>query len=172
MRWIVAALLATVAAAGHAQNVTDKIDRFTGEREIAYTSSARPTGLAHPIFTLKGGVGRPDSGFVVQLVFASIHDRRRGSAWRFLRCHTMDWLVDGQPVALGPVVHRGDVMRGGVMEFITQQIDEADIARIGRAQQVEFRVCGEEFALHPEEIRAFQIVAEKIGAVPQVNSDS
>jgi hypothetical protein len=163
-------IAAAAVASASAQNVVDEVDRFTGERKISYTAeNPRPIDLRKPVFTLRGGIDSDGPGFVVQLVFAGNTDRRR-SSWRFLSCNTVNWLVDGQPRQLGPVVHRGEVVRGGTLEFITQQIDVEDIARIGSARAVEYRVCHDEFELTQADIRAFAEVARLLG-VPDSSSE-
>lgn len=162
MKALLCIIISVACASVSAQEVTDRIDRFTGERQIAYTAAnPRPIDLRKPIFTLKGYIDSDGPGFVVQLVFAGNTDRRRTS-WRFLSCYTMNWLVDGQPTQLGPVIRRGEVIRGGTLEHITQQIDVSDIAKIGASQRVEYRVCNDEFELSQADIRAFREIANLI----------
>lgn len=146
-----------------AQEVTDQVDRFTGVRQVAYTAPApKSRDLSQPSFTVKASL--KDGNFVAafSLMFASIRDPRAGSSWRYLNCHQTNWLADGKPVLSDEAKHTGDVVRGGVLEFIKQEVPLASLKQIGAAQSVEYRVCRDVYTLTPHDIAAVGQVARTL----------
>lgn len=163
MRFACLALAVLSCAPCAAQVVTDSVDRFTGVRVIAYTAPAekRPD-LLKPSFTVKASV--KDGKFVslVSLLFASISNPRRGTSWRYLSCHQVNWLADGKPVVSREAKHNGDVVRGGVIEFVSQELPLASLKQIGDAQTVEYRVCRDVYTLSSQDIEAVGQVARTL----------
>lgn len=150
-----------------AQKITDAVDRFTGERKLVYSATIPPgrIDLSKPAFTLRAVVKDGVSKVGATFLFASVSNRQ-GSSWRYLRCHNIDWLVDGKPVTMGETLHQGDVVRGGVMETIGQFVPTEAVAKIGMAQRVEYRVCQDEFYLTGEDIAAFKEFAVRLDLLP------
>lgn len=142
-------LLAAFVVAGNASAgaVTDQIDRFTGKRMIDYTSDAQ--NLDTPILSFHVQVTKGEDPLIsVKLI-------RVGSDWRYLNCHSVDWLIDGVPLSTAPAMHRGDVSRYGrtiaVTEFIGQPMTISDLNAIARGVRVEYRLCKDVYVLGAEE---------------------
>lgn len=162
--------LALLAPNLHAQ-VKDEIDRFTGDREIAFSSPGR-TAVGEPDFVLEGSVKNGRVVMQLKFIVANTTDRRKGTAWKYLSCHTVDWLVDGTPLQLDAATHRGIVARGGVIEILSQFATPEQLDRIGEAQRVEFRICGDEFLLADVDREGVRSVANKVKGIPTYPTDA
>jgi hypothetical protein len=99
-------------------------------------------------FAVPGGpgyllrVGRADSAV---LSFTIDHD----GSWRYLTCHRVDILADGEPVQLAPSSHDGRPRAGGVVESISTEMPIASVVQLAGAQRIRVRICNDEF--HPDD---------------------
>lgn len=69
--------------------------------------------------------------------------------WRYLRCHNVDMLIDGEPVDLPEPEHDGDVMTGGVHESVSVRLDPATLGAILAANEIRVRVCRDAWTFTP-----------------------
>jgi hypothetical protein len=88
---------------------------------------------------------------------------RPSERWRYLRCHSVDMLVDGQPVALGESDHDGSVFRGGVSEHVTVDLDPAALRLVTTAHEVRVRVCNDSWTISQEMLSAMQRIGRELG---------
>lgn len=164
---LTAAAFAVFAVPAAAQHVTDNVDRFTGEREIAYTASGSPPP-GQPIVTIRTFVSQGETKVLASFtIFPKLNEYAR-QEFAYLRCHSVNWLVDGKPLAAGVVVYDFERYRRILMEKISQEIPVPALQAIGAARSVEFRICNDEFRLTPEDIAAAKIIAQKLqgGSAP------
>lgn len=162
MKWTILAILTLGLPGSALAQVTDENDRFTGERKIKYESQTKyPLGQPsrHARIIVKGGSATGAATFII----GNMADRRTGTAWKYLRCNRVDWLINGAPADFGEAIHSGQVVRGGVIEIISVPMSPDQIERIGSAATVEFRICNDEYQLSAEDIAGFRRVAEIYG---------
>lgn len=147
-----------------AQNVSDEIDRFTGQREITYSTSTKPRlGVPH-LFILSQSGGSKAPVHAIRFMISPVPGRHAIQSAQFIGCRTIDWLIDGQPAQFGTVVH--DLHRADLtlIEMVVQAVTPEQLAKIGRASSVEYRICGTEGTFSPEDIAAAGVVAAKLQA--------
>lgn len=74
----------------------------------------------------------------------------RSPEWRWLRCHSIELLVDGEPIPLAESMHEGDVERsGGVSELVSVALPDGFVNRLDQVQNLRARVCRDVFILSP-----------------------
>ncbi|MEO6103160.1 MAG: hypothetical protein ABIP44_05925 [Pseudoxanthomonas sp.] len=154
-------LAVALAVPARARTISDDTDRISGERTIAYTADGS-TDLARPVFTFNAGVNGEVSSSAINLAFVSRDEGGGIPAQRFAGCHSVEWFVDGKPLATAPASHRGRVIDGEMIELIGQSVTTDWVATIGTAQAVRYRVCRDEYALTPGDINAFGVIAAKL----------
>jgi hypothetical protein len=159
----VASLLAANTAVAQ---VKDEYDRFEGSRKLTYESQAdialgKPQASIHAV--VKDGV----ETIFLRFIVTSASDRRTGSAWKYLRCNDIDWLVDGKPVPLGRVDHSGQVVRGGVIEVLLQAVTREQLLEIGSGDFVEYRICQDEYRLNQFDLTAMRSIYRKLSGQEQ-----
>lgn len=156
-----AALLALLvgAADASAQSVTDKVDRFSGDRSVKYQGpdnfGQRQPKVSAAVFTKN----RQNDGYI--LLAVSTYSGSKISGWRYLECNRVNWLLDGKPFDLGTATHRGDATTTGTIEHLILHATPTQMGEIGRASSVEFRICTDEFSLTSDDIAGIRQVAEK-----------
>lgn len=153
------ALALMLPAVAFGQSVSDKIDRFTGKREISYLKSVGSDvkfGVPIPGFFVTKGE-KEISG--IRFMISPEPGRYAAQSAQFIGCKNVDWLIDGRPVRLGLVVH--DLRRFDrlLVEFVVQEASVEQIGEIGAAREVEFRICGKEGRLDNQDIAAAREVA-------------
>lgn len=172
-RWVLGlgmALMLPVSAM--AQNVSDKVDRFTGNRDISYVKDVGGNtkfGVPIPGFFVSRGE-KDVSG--IRFMISPELGRYASQSAQFIGCRNVDWLIDGKPVKFGAVVH--DMRRYDqlLVEFVVQSATIEQIAQIGAASQVEFRICGKEGSLDSQDIAAARQVASLASGSAQSTAPS
>lgn len=162
-------LLVAVPALALSQVVEDKMDRFTGERELKYSeASDKPIGT--PSFNMSATLSPSNQRISVTFIVANVADRRVASAWKYLRCHDVNWLLDGKAFSLGASVHSGQVVRGGVIELVTQVVTREQLEQMAAADGIEYRICNDEYRLSQFDLTAIRSISKKVGEAPAVSS--
>ena len=167
MKVLAFSICMAIGATASAQNVTDQLDRFTGQRKIEYTHQAQGAsfGKAIPSFFIHQGGDTPISA--VRFMISPEPGRYAIQSAQFVGCRTIDWLVDDKPLKLGMVVHDLKRFDRLLVEFLTQEASLDQLAAIGNAQRVEYRICGKEGSLDPVDIAAVRdMVGRANGAAP------
>ena len=104
----------------------------------------------------EGGVGTRQLEFNAigqpELSTAIISVRSASERWRYLECHQLRFLADGQPVQTAEAEHNGSVIHGGVTESVSVHISAAEIARMASARTVRGKLCNDEWAFSPAQI--------------------
>lgn len=121
-------------------------DEFTQQTRATVRDEMPPHGFTVSLLTQLPGAAE----FGAMLVFS------RGSAdWRYLRCHHVDMLVDGQPLALTDEEHDGRVLRGGVSEHVSVRLDGAALQVLLAAREVRARICADAWTFTPRMMAGF-----------------
>lgn len=132
---LVIAMLA--ACAGQVGTVTTEHDRFSG------STTAKLEGM-----TVTAGGEFLALSFAAQDGVLSVSLLRMGSGWRYLKCHRLDWLIDGEPARIPHTRHDGSVMpTGDVQELVYGAFPQDAAKRMAEALTVEGRLCRDEFKL-------------------------
>jgi hypothetical protein len=156
-------VLAVLIALPASATISDQVDRFTGKRQITYIAPSKAEFAKPKLFSIKATVG--DINAVTFMYTPGLGRYAIQEGVRFIGCQKIDWLVDGQPVNLGMVVH--DHFRSGriISELLIQKVSTEQLAAIGEATAVEYRLCGAvEGALSPQDISAAKEIAAKLSA--------
>lgn len=85
-----------------------------------------------------------------------------GPRWRWLECHHVALLVDGHPLPLPDVEHRGDVGRGYVSEHVWADLDRSALVRLTGAEAVRARICNDTLSFSTQEITALHEVGKRM----------
>lgn len=159
-------LAAIIALPVHAA-VTKKEDRFTGATTFSYQSKFN---VRHHEFVLLPASfhasatyepGKPDRYSIMILTSSSI-GRRGNGGWRYLGITNIDWLVDGKPIELSQATTQRSVKSGFVMEIFFQDLTKEQVAILGAASAVEFRIGQDEFKLSQADIAALAELAATV----------
>lgn len=169
MRIALFAIVLAIAAPVSAQSVSETFDRISGERIVAYTADGS-MDTTRPVLTFEGIFVGDKSSAAIGLAFVSASENGGVPAPRFAACHTIDWFVDGLPLAAGPASHRGSVVDGEMIELIGQDVTAPWATAIGNAQDVRYRVCREEYAFTSRDIEAFGRIAGKLKSATLTSS--
>ncbi len=87
--------------------------------------------------------------------------------WRYLRCHSLTFLADGQRVATKPATHDGSVETYGVLEKIGTEMPTSEFFKMAGAARVEGKLCNVEFSLNIKQVFALREFANRMKpAVP------
>jgi hypothetical protein len=132
--------------ASHSGELKVEFDRFRNYTTASLSNIPLGKGLNLAAYYLMPGntPGRPER--VIFMLTSSSDD------WRYLRCHSIDLLVDGIPYSVGRTDHDGRVGTGYVLEFITFSVPTDEFLRMAVATRVEGKVCNTEFALLPSDM--------------------
>jgi hypothetical protein len=142
---------------------SDQVDKFTGKRQITYVAPSKAEFAKPRLFSIKAVVG--DINAVTFMYTPGLGRYAIQENMRFIGCQKIDWLIDGQPVQFGMVVH--DYFRSDriTSELLIQKVSTEQLASIGKAASVEYRLCGAvEGSLSPEDIAAAKEIAAKLSA--------
>lgn len=75
----------------------------------------------------------------------------------YLSCHATYWLADGTQVPLPQPTHHGHVGDGYVLEQLhVKGIEIGLLRRLAHAQQVEYKICNDEYRATAEEMQNFR----------------
>lgn len=154
MRLLIACLLMAVAVEASAQFKTET-DRFTGKTTIGYSGKSFGVPGAGQFristYTVKAQ-DEPETHFMFLI--------RTGSGWRYLRCDSVNWLLDGKPFDLPKPDFQRDTMRGGVIEGMIFYFSKEKLAQMAAASSLEVKVCNDELAFPPEDLAGLRQVYE------------
>lgn len=93
--------------------------------------------------------------------------RSSSKDWRYLRCHSLALLADGNRVQTSEAEHNGSVMSYGVSEAIVVLMPTAEFFKMAGAAKVEGKLCNVEFSLNIKQVFALREFANRMKpAVP------
>lgn len=91
--------------------------------------------------------------------------------WRFLQCHTLDWLADGERIN-STTRHDGRVGNGHVLEFVDTNIPFRKFACMATASNLRGKLCNTEFEFSPTQIGTLKAFAEQAGIYEAIEAYS
>ncbi len=144
----------------HHYAVTEEYDRFTGNTKVSLDPErnemvTEPQGSLSIIYSYEGET--PSIPLVVGFSLWSLNDD-----WEYLRCHTLNLLVDGAPLAI-ETEHDGEIMPGAnVLEAVIGEISPRTLLTIANAKEVEAKLCNTEFKLSRQQMTALKDVASRM----------
>lgn len=155
LKAIVVAVGLALSGSALGQAVEDSTDRFTGARLIKYMNPA-PSTESQP--RIAAAIQVKDSTQTASIAISTVaySNRSGSSSWRYLRCHTLNWLVDGKPLVMGRVIHSGDTFRGGVTERIIQVLEVDQLRQLSSGTLVEYKLCNDEYQLTADDLVGFR----------------
>jgi hypothetical protein len=86
-----------------------------------------------------------------------------GQEWQFLKCHSLNWLVDGTPLPMPETTHDGDVGSGFVMEHIHVTVPPTVFLKLASAAAIRGRIYTTAFMLTVDQVRSLRSFAEQAG---------
>ena len=114
-------------------------DRFTGDTTVVYSDGI---SLEEP--TLLVQTSAPRSDILFQLAFVGL------DGWRFLKCGSFHFLIDGKPKDLGNPIWIRDVLTGSsVVERATFTLQNSTLEQLAKAAKIEYKVCNDEYIFTP-----------------------
>ena len=158
------ALLLGLACATSQPAVRVTSDPFNGTTVARYQAKDKHQG-ARNFFSVVGGSGvqgiepllfeataiRGDDGEIKSASLGFSCSTGVALGWRYLDCHAVEALVDGNPFPLGPEDYSGDVAGDSLLEEIHVRLPPADLRALAAARKVNFRVCSTVYQLTPED---------------------
>jgi hypothetical protein len=176
MKALMLVLAMSLATAATAQTVKREVDRFTRETELSIELDLNQRPNPYSVSPTKViATARKNEGPVeYSALIATNSSIGRGGqgGWRYLNVDRIDWLVDGEPANFGKIAAQRQVVGRAVAEYFVQPFTNDDIALLASASTVEFRIGGDEFALSPEQIKAFRDLASEAAALePQSSTE-
>lgn len=140
-----------------AVDVERKFDRFKNVTTVGIDSVEAPeTSLKiSSYFVVKGAtVTVPHT---VQIGVTS-----KTEDWQYLTSHSLNLIVDGEPMSLGEMSHDGSVGSGYVLEFMWVSIPVAKFRKIANAAKVEAQLFSTEFVFPDEVLKGMKEMAAAI----------
>ena len=135
-----------LGGASHGEVIT-KHDRFRNTTTMTYAQPARSDIVEFHAFSVFDGES-PASKRRNTIMLSSTSE-----SWKYLRCRSVDFLIDGKLFSAPAPNHDGRAGRGYVLEFLSFSIPTEVIKKIGAAQLVEYRVCNDEYVLGVDDIK-------------------
>ncbi len=172
-RKLAALILALVSQPVFAQNITQEVDRFSGQTKLDYTNP-RKAVLGVAIVTIFARVGGKTPINGVRFTIALPPKGRYGRQdMPYVGCRKIEWLVDGNPLELGMVDYNYVPIDHGRVDVLTQEVSKEALAKIGAASIVEYRLCGvTQGQLDATDISAAGQIAAKISGDVMQTPDS
>jgi hypothetical protein len=143
---ILSALLISFAASAAIER---KQDRFTGKTTLQYSSQK---GLQHASTgkLLFNAFRETENGEELR---AYLFVTYAGRNWRYLRCESVHWLLDGSPLDLPEPIFSRDTHRGGVSETMIQPMSLEQMTAMGSAATLELKICNDELTFSSVDIQ-------------------
>ena len=129
-------------------------DRFTGLTKADYQETPKALDRFHVSAHMRFDQ-QENSGHAYMILAMPRKE------WRYLRCHSVAILADGDPIKVS-ARHEGTTVAGGagVMDAVLFPISAADMSKIAGAKLAEYRVCNDEFTFTSEQKDGIRKVAE------------
>jgi hypothetical protein len=136
--------------------VSVQYDRFTKSTTVTMDDSYRLTEDRPKLLI----IGDAESKSVT---LGLISTRSLEQGWRYLYCHPLAILADGNPVSVGETKYDG---RTGdwLLESVSVHTNADTIRRLAGSRQVEMKLCGTEFALNQYETAALKEFSRNLDA--------
>lgn len=144
-----------------------RADRFKSE-PIEYNSTM-PVEFGVPFFfATVDEESEPTPFMSIGFAYHQPGGRYGDSTWKYASCHTLDWLVDGQPLKLGDSRHSQWDFSGRMTELISQRVTLSQLRTLAAARSIEYRICKDEHVLPDEDIEGLREFAEQAARVPGI----
>lgn len=88
--------------------------------------------------------------------------------WRFLRCHSLYLLADGERISTTDPIHQGEIGRSVLNEWVRVLVKDEELEKMAYAKNVKGRLCNYEFTLSPEQIAQVRVLYEEYQASPRL----
>lgn len=167
LRNSVAIAAAVASCCAIASGFQSKYDRFENQTVVTWSKfSGTPTDgrtyRATQVLALFPGevpLAAPDA---IMVVFAY-----ENLSWRYLQCHSVNYLADGKPIKSANTLHEGHVRSGYVDEQVKSLLTWQSAQALATASKIEVQVCADERALDADEIAGLKAVVEAITPKPK-----
>lgn len=142
-----------------------EIDKFTGQKSVAWMKMYYDS------------IGRYANGKQFNKIFHSskkpddkkpvgvININSDFGEHKYLRCHSVDWLADGEIVKPLHAEYESRVERSPhvhVNEGVSSYFAFDSFKKLAGASRIEYRICNDEFQMTPEELEALGHVFNEI----------
>ena len=145
--------------------LTEDYDKFTAKTSVCLSLARNPTYVdsLEPTFCYSYPGTTPTLPAAV-----TIWLHRYAENWAYLNCHGLTLLVDGSvriPVDTqfkGEVVTSPSILAGHVREDVIGSISTREFLRLVNADRVEAKLCGTEFQIRTEHLKALREMASRM----------
>lgn len=153
-------LLVLAGCLGTAALAQSNPDRFKLPM-LEYNSTARVQHRVPLLYANLDTEAGPPWPMQVLLTYYQPNGRYGESQWKYTYCHTVDWLVDGKVMRLGPVKYSQMEQPDRRIEFISQPVTLEQLRQLGNAKKIEYRLCKDEHEISSEDIDGLRDLAER-----------
>ncbi|GAA0715203.1 hypothetical protein [Dokdonella soli] len=80
----------------------------------------------------------------------------KSDEWRYLKCRSLAWLINGKRVVVGEPEYDGDVGYKGVYEHLYVNLSRHLLQQMSVASSIEYKVCNDEIAVTDEGLENIQ----------------
>ena len=145
---------------------------YEGNIEVKFDRFEKATAGVLDDLTIRDRFGR--EAFEVALLFTvpgehtafpetvSMILRSSSKDWRYLRCHSLALLADGNRVQTSEAKHNGSVLSYGVSEAVVVLMPTAEFFKMAGAAKVEGKLCNVEFSLNIKQVFALREFANRM----------
>jgi hypothetical protein len=120
-------------------------DRFTGVTR--YRTRSAPVLGSTSVQTV---VSVSNGAFAAQLLL--VYGTSSSEGWKYLKCHYLNWMLDGTPIEVPSATHDGQVGNTVLVEQLNQRLDRAQLRRFASARSVEYKICNDEYSMSADEL--------------------
>ena len=143
----------------HPYEITEEFDRFTSTTNVLlkpdFDEADGEPGSLFVLYSYEGEGPTPPA--TVEFSFYSSHD-----GWKYLKCHSLYFLLDGEKQMAVDTDHRGNVGKGYVTEFVSATFTLKDFLAIVNSTKVEGRLCNDEFKFSLNQMSALRDFASRM----------
>ncbi len=140
--------------------------------EVKYDEAEKQTVVKTPdrdptkapqvqLLAIKEEVAADPAAKTIAIMFVS-----KSPDYQYLKCYAVRASVDGKPMAVGESEHEGEARTGGVVEYVTLQVDLKTLNALAAAKDVKFKICNDSVQLTAAEMAQFKEFSEALLAAP------
>ncbi len=151
----------------HAGSVSISYDRFK-DTTSAVLTGVRIGGALSTLYL--GGLIMGPGQDLSRAEQALLVFQQSNREWRYLQCHNVDFLIDGEPIGALRTEHGGNVGTAGISQYSRVNVEERvlvymsieQLIRLATAEKIEGRLCQTEFNFNDRQRMAIRGLASRL----------
>ena len=171
---LVTSLLAMAALADPGTGrISVKEDEFSGSSTVILDELKLQGELDFTAFLATKIEGRKTdpvlAGLFGKLSGVAVQFTSSNQKWRFLQCHTLNWLADGDRIS-SATKHDGTLGSGYVLEFVDTTIPFTIFVKMATSKSLRGKLCNTEFEFTTAQIGTLKTFAEQAGIYEAIDA--